>query len=287
MRTVDLTDRYYQDAFMRGGKQAWALDRSADPVSAVIVHHTGGETGYYGQFFNDEDGEVDQLDRMARHHAEAWGIGPGYHYALFPFSGRLYAIGKYGTRRAHTKGRQPGTRAKWNRRSLGIVVFGNFEARSQFSGAEGAMRQQTIVDGMGRALEEIRGYAGAFEVGVHGLVPTVNSVGVPYGQETACPGRYLRDILIGERLWQPDADNLWSPPPTPPLVDAARAAALREERAAGRTEGYKAGFTKGRVLGAVEGRAAAWRLVAEGAAEHTDRRDREVSRLIEEYTLEA
>ena len=106
---IDLTDRYFATEFMRGGVARWKLDRTAWPCRAIVLHHAAG---WYGPPLGPDASRRDEEQRihsLARDHHARFGIGPGYHYVAFP-SGRLYAVGKAGTQRAHTKGRNPGER---------------------------------------------------------------------------------------------------------------------------------------------------------------------------------
>ncbi len=146
--TIDLTDRYHTSEYQRASTD-WSVDRTDEPVRALVIHHTAGF--YLGLTLTESSSglaEVAQIDALAQDHAHRFGIGPGYHYAAFP-SGRLYAIGKYGTHRAHTKGRNPETNNWWNREALAIVAFGDYQANPASS---------KLWTAITKGIEEIRGY---------------------------------------------------------------------------------------------------------------------------------
>jgi hypothetical protein len=184
--TIDMTDRFYADRYAQGGIGEWTLDRQANPCHAIALHHAAG---WYGQPLGpdaNEDQERAQIESMAQDHAarDTIGIGPAYNYVAFP-SGRLYAVGKVGTQRAHTKGRNPETGKRWNVEALAVCAMGNLEDEQPTA----ALKQA-----IGAAVDEIRGFSfsdGAMPVHGHGLIPTVTSSGVAYPQGTVCPGRYL------------------------------------------------------------------------------------------------
>ena len=186
MTTTDLTNRYHLDAYMEGGPARWTLDRARQPVRAVILHHTGG---WYGRPLDASatvEEEMAQVDALARDHRARFGIGPGYHYLAFP-SGRLYAVGKWGTQRAHTTGRDPATGERWNVQSVGVCAFGNFEADPPAEGTVAAVPA---------ALAEVNRLAGrVLPVIPHGETPSVDGSGRGFAQTTACPGVQLRAAL--------------------------------------------------------------------------------------------
>lgn len=184
--TTDLTDRYHSSQYMRGGPAAWAIDRNVEPVKALMIHHTAG---FYGPTLGvgaTQEQEIAQLDALARDHMARFGIGPGYYYAGFP-SGRLYAIGKYGTHRAHTKGRNIQTGNLWNRESLAIVAFGDYEANPMSGPLKAAL---------GAGITEVKGFAGPVPVYPHGETP-----GNP--TSTSCPGRHIKAWLKGTIITPP------------------------------------------------------------------------------------
>ena len=186
MQTIDLTDRYDDDRYRRTPRERWTLDRAKHPVRAVVLHHTAG---WYGPALGEgasERQERDQIDALAADHRERFGIGPGYHYLAFP-SGRLYAVGKWGTHRAHTKGRDPDRRDRWNVQAIGLCAFGNFEVETPSRGLLAALRA---------GIREVRRLADA-EVAVfpHGGAPTVDASGASLPQTTACPGAALNALL--------------------------------------------------------------------------------------------
>ncbi|MDP2328821.1 MAG: N-acetylmuramoyl-L-alanine amidase [Dehalococcoidia bacterium] len=187
MTTTDLTNRYHLDSYMEGGPARWTLDRGRLPVRAVILHHTGG---WYGRPLDASATvaeEIAQVDALARDHQARFGIGPGYHYLAFP-SGRLYAVGKWGTQRAHTMGRDPATGERWNVQAVGVCAFGNFEAELPVAGTVAAVRA---------ALGEVDRIAGrVLPVIPHGETPSADASGRGFAQATACPGALLRATLV-------------------------------------------------------------------------------------------
>lgn len=180
---IDATSRYHVSEYMAGGPAAWQFEEPPHVV-AIILHHWAGWFGPRLGEDADPAEELEQLDRLALYHRETWGIGPGYNVVVFP-SGRVWAVGKHGTHRAHTKGRHPQSRQRWNVAGRGIVVAGNYET-------EGVT--EAIGRGIRRAVAEVRSWPGVVEgapVHEHGLTPTVNSAGVRFSQGTACPGRHI------------------------------------------------------------------------------------------------
>ena len=234
---TDLILRYDHPTFFRGEREGWEVDRGDEPVSALTFHHAAGMYGGVGNMTSlAVQWEIEQLDLLAQHHRTAFGIGPGYHYAVF-LSGRAYSIGPWGTHRAHTKGRRPDG-VLWNRVALGVVAMGDWDENEPPLPLLAALKE---------VYDDVTSYAGAVYTGVHGLMPTVNSAGVPYSQETACPGRFLRAALKREELWRPDADNLWQPAPPEPAPEPALQAesvlaAQRRLQDTAHTEGRRAGW---------------------------------------------
>jgi hypothetical protein len=140
-----------------------------------MIHHTAG--WYLGVTLDEnatESEELAQMDAVAFDHASRFEIGPGYYYFAFP-SGRLYAVGKYGTHRAHTKGKNPETANWWNRESLAICAFGDYQSNFVTWGLMNAIHE---------GIDEITGYAGELPLFGHREVP-----GNP--TSTRCPGDNL------------------------------------------------------------------------------------------------
>ena len=188
---IDLTERYFATEFMRGGMARWKLDRDAWPVRAIVLHHAAG---WYGSPLGPEASrreEEQRIHSLARDHHARFGIGPGYHYVAFP-SGRLYAVGKADTHRAHTKGRNPETGRYWNVDAIGVCALGDYERARRDEPTAGL--REAIAD----TVEEIRGFRfsvpGAPVFG-HGMTPTANASGDPLPQATSCPGRRLSPLL--------------------------------------------------------------------------------------------
>jgi hypothetical protein len=193
---IDLIDRYVTAEFMPGGPARWTLDRGATPYRAIVLHHTAGWYGARLHAGASRDEEVSQIDAMARDHAAraAIGIGPAYNYVAFP-SGRLYAVGRVGTHRAHTKGRNPRTGERWNVEAAAVCAMGDYER----DGAD------ELSSGLSAAIEAAVEEARAFPFTIadaplhgHGLIPTVDASGRAFPQATACPGRRLLPLV--ERL---------------------------------------------------------------------------------------
>ena len=148
---IDLTDRYFATEFMRGGVARWKLDRSAWPCRAIVLHHAAG---WYGPPLGSDASRLEEEQRihsLARDHYARFGIGPGYHYVAFP-SGRLYAVGKAGTQRAHTKGRNPESGERWNIEAIGICALGDYEREGRDEPSPG------LREAIEEAVEEIRGF---------------------------------------------------------------------------------------------------------------------------------
>jgi hypothetical protein len=180
---IDATARYHTAQYMAGGPAAWSL-AAAPHVVAIILHHWAGWYGSRLTAAASPWDELQQLDALAAHHRQAWGIGPGYNVVVFP-SGRVWAVGKHGTHRAHTKGRHPESRENWNVVGRGVVVAGNYEV-------EPVTHQLEL--GIRKAISEVRSWPGVVAGAVvheHGLTPTVNSAGVMFSQGTLCPGRHI------------------------------------------------------------------------------------------------
>ncbi len=215
---IDLTERYFATEFMRDGMARWKLDRDAWPVRAIVLHHAAG---WYGPPLGADASRRDEEQRihsLARDHHTRFGIGPGYHYVAFP-SGRLYAVGKAGTHRAHTKGRSPETGVHWNLEAIGICALGDYERRGGDEPTPG------LHEAIEAAVEEIRGFrftAPGAPVFGHGLTPTANASGDPLPQATSCPGRRLIPLLA--TLSRP------APPDVSAELAAIRAAAAAIER---------------------------------------------------------
>ena len=140
----------------------------ASPCAPLVLHHAGGWYGIpLGAGASVED-ERAQLDALARDHAARFGIGPGYHYAAFP-SGRAYAVGKWGTHRAHVRGRDAASRARWNRLAIGVVALGDYDQ---------ARPSPALLTALGTALREASRLAGRpVALLPHGGVPAVDGAG--------------------------------------------------------------------------------------------------------------
>ena len=215
---IDLTDRYFATEFMRGGAARWKLDRAAWPCHAIVLHHAAG---WYGPPLGPDASRRDEEQRihaLARDHHARFGIGPGYHYVAFP-SGRLYAVGKAGTQRAHTKGRNPESGERWNLEAIGICALGDYERDGRDEPSPG------LREAIEEAVDEVRGFwltlPGAPVFG-HGAILTANASGDPLPQATACPGRRLTPLLA--------ALNRPAPPGLAAELAAIRAAADAIER---------------------------------------------------------
>ncbi len=188
---IDLTDRYFATEFMRGGMTRWKLDREAWPVRAIVLHHAAG---WYGPPLGPEASrreEEQRIHSLARDHHTRFGVGPGYHYVAFP-SGRLYAVGKAGTHRAHTKGRNPESGVRWNIDAIGVCALGDYEGAGRDEPTTG------LREAIEEAVEEIRGFRFSVPrapVFGHGMTPSANASGDPLPQATSCPGRRLIPLL--------------------------------------------------------------------------------------------
>ncbi|GMU39471.1 MAG: hypothetical protein AMXMBFR23_03370 [Chloroflexota bacterium] len=180
---IDATNLFNNATYMNGGAAAWTIPAKAPAPVADVLHHTAG---WYGPRLTEKATPAEewgQIVALAQDHRARFGIGPGYHYLAFP-SGRAWAVGKYGTHRAHTTGREPTTRERWNVVAKGICAFGNFEADAVPRGTITAIRA-ILTD-----LQYIR-RGTVLPLHEHGLTPTVDAAGVKRPQATACPGRHL------------------------------------------------------------------------------------------------
>ncbi|MCK9485581.1 MAG: hypothetical protein M0R73_02605 [Dehalococcoidia bacterium] len=162
----------------------WAIPSKSLEVRAVLLHHWAG---WYGPRLTETataSQEFDQLVACARDHRTRFGIGPGYNLIAFP-SGRVWAVGRHGTHRAHTKGREVKSMRPWNEVGRGACVAGNL--------SEEPMTQR-LAQAVRTMVAEVMSWPGVIpDVAVHehGLTPTVNSAGTKYSQATECPGRAL------------------------------------------------------------------------------------------------
>ena len=223
---IDLTDRYFTPEFMPGGTARWTLDRGARPYRAIVLHHAAGWYGAPTGANARQSTEERRIEAMAedqRSRSEV-GLGPAYNYVAFP-SGRLYAVGKVGTHRAHTKGRNPATGERWNVEGIAICAMGDYDTAGKDEPSPG------LREAIEEAVAEIRGFvfsvAGA-PVHGHGTIPTVNSAGDRFPQATACPGRRLIPLVAELNGAPPTPPPVPPAPPPPAAVDlAAELAAIR------------------------------------------------------------
>lgn len=196
MAIIDVSDRYHNATYQWGGTTAWALNRNNYPVRARILHHSAGFYTYAlrtNPLGATQDEEMVELDAMAADHYNVFGIGPAYNYAVFP-SGRAYFIGKVWTHRAHTVGRNPATRERWNIDGVAVVAMGNYEVDAP-SGS------------MLAGLTEVFAAIGDQPQYKHGTIPTVDSNGIPYSQGTTCPGRHLNSYEQAPVPMAPNVEN--------------------------------------------------------------------------------
>lgn len=183
---IDLTNRYATSSYMRGGVTAWSNNRTLNPVSRGMLHHTAG--WYLKKLGTNasEKEETAEIDAIARDHFNRFGIGPGYYYFAFP-SGRLYAVGKWGTHRAHTKWFDPDTRKYHNRIGIAICAVGNYEDDKP---------TKQMLTAIEEGIREVEGFAGRkLPWTGHGRTPSVDAGGSPVIQGTLCPGKYLLSWL--------------------------------------------------------------------------------------------
>ncbi len=192
---IDLTDRYFDERWMKEGPAAWVLKRATEPIEGIVWHHAAGWYGpdlslpVWSRVGEEEvrQEEVSQLDKMAQDHRVRFDIGPGYHYCSFP-SDRVYAIGKMGTHRAHVLGKikveDPGMFAWANRRLIGILAMGHWH--------EGELPDGTR-RGMEAATREVFSFAGEQPVYGHRGVDVYHENGDPWPEHhnRICPGDQL------------------------------------------------------------------------------------------------
>ena len=221
--TIDLSNAYFTPEFMSGGTSPWTLDRNATPYRAIALHHAAG---WYGQALGvnaRQDTEERRIEAMAHDQRQRLGIGPAYNYVVFS-SRRVYAVGKVGTHRAHTKGRNPATGERWNVEAIAICAMGDYETAGRDELSPGLAL--AIED----AVNEIRGFpftvAGA-PVHGHGVIPTVNSAGDVFPQNTACPGRRLTPLIAELNGAGPTPPPVPPPPQPPPPDVSAELATIR------------------------------------------------------------
>jgi len=222
MWIVDATT-YFDAPEFKDPKVNWSIAKPR--VLACILHHAAG---WYGPRLTENatpTAEFAFVLALARDHRERFGIGPGYNYIAFP-SGRAWAVGRHGTHRAHTKGRDPATLENWNVVGRSVCAAGDLSAEPMTNGLARAIT--AAVADIGR----LPGAVAGMPVYEHGLIPTVNSAGVRYSQATDCPGRNLSAwraagglVSQGEPVYEPDR---WG-------------------------EGYVAGYRSGFGMGAAEG----------------------------------
>ena len=191
---IDVTDRYNTEGYMRKGPKAWRIAPPMPEVTGIMIHHWAGWLGTTLDDTTPAEVELRRLDLLADFHSTTWGVGPGYNLVAFP-SGRLWAVGKHGTHRAHTKGRRPAdgietiTREHWNVVGRAVAAAGNWQNETP---------PAKLVEAMRRGVEEIRSWLGVSptaEVYPHRDVPTVNSAGVSFDQVTLCPGDKMMPFL--------------------------------------------------------------------------------------------
>jgi N-acetylmuramoyl-L-alanine amidase len=237
---IDVSSYFDTENVMAGGPAAWRIDEALR-VEAIILHHWAGWYGPRLDARATAAQEFEQLVACARDHHARFGIGPGYNVIVFP-SGRAWAVGKHGTHRAHTIGRNPESGAYWNTVGRAICAAGNYEEEPV---------GPLLAEALRRAVDHVRTWPGVLPdapVHEHGLTPTVNAAGVMFSQGTACPGRNIA-------AWRA-AGGLNAPPQTDRFEDGRRL---------GRREGYDRG-----VADSME----AARRVAEGlTSELQQRRD--------------
>jgi hypothetical protein len=217
MSAIDLTDRYNTNAYMRGGPSAWANPRILNPVSRGYIHHTAGFYTSPMQLRKADATEAHEraeIDAIALDHATRFGIGPGYVYLVFP-SGRVYAVGKWGTHRAHTKGRDPDTKKHHNEIGIGVCAVGNYETEHPTT---------AMTSAIAKTMKEVEGHAGRkLPWTGHGETPTVNAQGVAYSQATLCPGKNLLAWLHTHLNERDRPIPIRPEAPTTSQVEAARA----------------------------------------------------------------
>lgn len=162
----------------------WSMPSARLEVRAVILHHWAGWYGPRLTASATASQEFEQLVACARDHRARFGIGPGYNLIVFP-SGRVWAVGRHGTHRAHTKGRDAKSMRPWNEVGRSVCVAGNLSEEPV---------GMPLARGIRTAVAEVMSWPGVIPdivVHEHGLIPTVDSAGTRYSQATECPGRNL------------------------------------------------------------------------------------------------
>ena len=186
MSAIDLTDRYFTDEWMQGGRSAWLIDRSEVPFANYIVHHAGYDTRLTES--SSRANEEIVIDAIARNHRARLGIGPGYYELIAP-SGRRYAVGKAGTRRRHTSNHNPATGRAWNWNSYGACFLQN---------AEDVIPGPDALEAFEASIADVRSWE-------HLTRPNLRVMGHrDSGFATACPGEHLMPHV---RAWDRPKGN--------------------------------------------------------------------------------
>lgn len=207
---IDLTSKYDMPEYQSGGRPT--LDRGTDAhrVIAIVDHHAAG---WYGRPLGPGSTRAQEeamILAMARDQNlnPKLGMGPAYNYVTFPYSNRVYAVGKVGVRHPHCAGPiapEAGIDGSfWNVNAIAICAMGNYDTEP--------MTEQLALN-FEAAHEEIRGWPFSDDdspVFPHGTAPG-------HTTQTACPGRDIR--LWVEGLWTPEPEP--PPPPVqPPILEA-------------------------------------------------------------------
>jgi len=185
---LDMTDRYFSSTYMKPRPQDWKIDRSGvGHIEFIVVHHSAG---WYGNALTDsssEGAQIEMIDALAADHADRFGIGPGYHYIIA--STQAFAVGKWGTHRAHTAGTHEISQVKYNHNSIGICVLGNAD-REPITLKQRQLLRHTV--------DEIIRISGELYLPVigHNEANVIKSERFPNGrQTTTCPGKYLLPLI--------------------------------------------------------------------------------------------
>lgn len=195
---IDATDFFNTERFMLGSH---TLSRSEHPVEALSLHHW---VGWRLPATATVQEEFDRLIQVADFHYDKYNIGPAYWTCGYA-SGRVWAVGKFGSHRASVAGRSPASRALWNYRLVAHAQAGNFEVDAV---TEGDARALIIAFTEMYSWPTVTPETPIYE---HGLTPTVNSRGVVYSQSTACPGRNIAAFRAAGKLIIPGIGDSHEP----------------------------------------------------------------------------
>lgn len=182
VEVVNLTHRYENT-------RGYDIDRTKTPVTHASVHHAAGTYGVQLDSGTSREREIEFLDALARDHAIRFGVAPGYSWAAFPATQRLYRLHPYNSSLASVIGRNPANGENWNATIRSLVFPGDYTTLT--AGENERALIEAFLEGVGIAPAYLLG---------HGEHVSVNSAGVDISTRTACPGtlqKVIDDIRKG------------------------------------------------------------------------------------------